>query len=57
MATVSEKKVHLDSIKKALTTVIEALEGLDEKTQRRVLDAATVFYEIGPKTVLRGEWE
>ncbi len=48
------EKDRLEKLKNALTAVIEALEGLDEETQRRVLETVAVFYEIKPKPVMRG---
>ena len=48
-----EKAKH-DVTQEALRAVIEVLKGLDEDTQRRVLNTTAVFYNIEPKQVLRG---
>lgn len=49
----SIEKANLEKRKEALATVLDAIEGLDEDTQRRVLETAAVFYEIKLKPVMR----
>ncbi len=41
----------VDTRKEALCAVIEALNGLDEEAQRRVLETAAVFFEIWSQDV------
>ena len=48
---ISIENARFEPIKGALVAVLDALEGLDEEAQRRVLETVAVFYGLKPTIV------